>query len=252
MLVYYKACAALLIFLIGIIGAAYPLKKRHVPRQTESIKLGESLASGIFLGATFFHMLPEAIQLCKNSLPHMTFPIAETICVFGFLLMLTLEGLSHSCSKLQSKHSIPYILALILIIHAITEGIALGMGATLAETSMLLIAILVHKASESFALCVTLLRHQLPTQHTIMILIFFALMTPLGIAGGATINLMTLIDNGQLLAGIFNAFAAGTFLYISTLHHAHFHDHEKDSRGLLELFSLLFGAFSMGLIALWT
>ena len=253
-LLFYKTLAALIIFAIGVITAILPLRKKYVPtEQVESAEIGEALASGIFMGTAFFHMLPDSIKLFDHLYGSLVYPVPELICVFGFILLLFLERLSLTKTKLGSKHSIPYILSLILIIHALTEGAALGIGETYSETIMLLIAIIAHKGSESFALCTILLRHELPFKQIIFIVVFFALMTPLGILGGAGINLLALTNHGELIAAIFNAFAAGTFLYISTLHHVHFHKHAHDERqGLLEFFSLVAGVIAMGAIALWT
>lgn len=247
-LIYYKAIAALVIFLISLVFAVYPLKKKLALKHTESLELGEALASGIFLGAAFFHMLPDAVKIF-NHLPNpIPYPIPEAICVLGFLILLLLERLSLNRA---SSDSIPYIIALILIIHALTEGAALGIGTTLSETLMLLIAIAAHKGSESFALCVTLLKHQLSIRKVALIVIFFSLMTPLGISLGTMVTQSATLSS-ELIAGIFNAFAAGTFLYISTLHHIHFHQHSKDTQGLLEFASLVIGVVAMGVIALWT
>jgi zinc transporter 1/2/3 len=251
-LVYYKALAALIIFMVSMAIAIYPLRKQRALKPTESFELGEALASGIFLGAAFFHMLPDAIQLFNNLYGTLSYPIPEVICVMGFLLLLFLERLSLTTHSVQSKNSIPYILALILIIHAVTEGAALGIGKTFSEAMMLFIAIVAHKGSESFALCVILLRHQLPFKRILLIVIFFALMTPLGISLGTAVNEFAFAREDMLIAAIFNAFAAGTFLYISTLHHIHFHQHERDTQGLMEFASLAAGVGAMALIALWT
>jgi solute carrier family 39 (zinc transporter), member 1/2/3 len=251
-LIYYKTIAALLIFLVSFAIVIVPLKKKHLPKHAKSIEVGEALASGIFLGAAFFHMLPDAIKIFDHLYGTLSYPIPEVIAVFGFLLLLFLERLSLVNSTIPSNTSILYILGIILVIHALTEGAALGMGSTLSETLMLLIAILAHKGSESFALCITLLRHQLPFKRVAVIIIFFSLMTPVGISLGAIVNQFMFARNGELVAGIFNAFAAGTFLYISTLHHIHFHQHTKDKPGLLEFISLVAGTLIMGVIALWT
>ncbi len=248
-LLVYKLIAALLIFLVSIISIIHPLKKKHAPKHSESAHLGDALASGIFLGAAFFHMLPDSIRLFNHLYPVMTYPLAEWISVMGFLFLLLLERLSLNYSAKSALHAIPYLLALILIVHALIEGAALGIGETFTETIMLFIAILAHKGSESFALCISLLRHQLPLKRILYIIIFFALMTPLGIACGAMIQHFTLMKNGELAAAIFNAFAAGTFLYISTLHHIHFHQHTEDTQGLIEFACLLFGTMMMGAIA---
>lgn len=251
-LVIYKVIASVLIFLISIATIIYPLKNKSVFKHAESIGLGEALASGIFLGAAFFHMLPDAINTFTRLYGNASFPIAEAICVAGFLFFLFLERLSLSFPAMRAKNTIPYMLTITLIIHALIEGAVLGIGPSFSEALMIFIAILAHKGSESFALCIILLRHQLPQRRIISIIIFFSFMTPLGIWLGTAINLITFARDGALAAAIFNAFAAGSFLYISTLHHIHFHQHTKDTQGLIEFICLLFGTIAMGTIALWT
>jgi len=249
-LISYKALAALFIFLVSAGTALYPLKNK-TRHQTHAMAAGEALASGIFLGAAFFHMLPDSIRLFSKVYGSAAYPVPEAVAVFGFLLLLLLERLSPGKSS-ASNNSIPTVVAVILIIHAVVEGTALGIGSTLSETVMLFIAILAHKGSESFALSIILIRHQIPTRRIMMTIIFFALMTPLGIGFGTVVNLLSIFQNGALAAAMFNAFAAGTFLYISTLHHIHFHKHgREDGQGLLEFISLVFGAVMMGVIALW-
>lgn len=247
-----KIIAAVVVFIAGLATAIYPLKKKHALSHTESFELGEALASGIFLGAAFFHMLPDAIKLFGQVNNAMTYPIPEAICLSGFLLMLFLERLSLTRSAQHSKLSIPYILAIILIIHALTEGAALGIGTTLSETTMIFIAIIAHKGSESFALCITMLRHHLPTRRIMAIIVFFALMTPIGIGLGMILHQLAFVgDQGKLLAASFDAFAAGTFLYISTLHHTRFHQHSEETHGMTEFACLVLGLVTMGVIALW-
>ena len=126
-LFYYKAIAALLIFLVSIATAFYPLKRKAVLSHPESIELGEALASGIFLGTAFFHMLPEAIRLFAQIDPTISYPLPEAICIGGFLLMLFLERLSLTASSRHTFLIIPYMLTVIIMLHALIEGAALGM-----------------------------------------------------------------------------------------------------------------------------
>lgn len=245
----YKLVAALLIFLTSLVISLYLLTRQHALHHGEQAGIWEALASGIFLGAAFLHMLPDAIRSFSHLYPDITYPVPELVAVGGFLLLLFLERISLTNATVGNKNYIPYILALTLIIHAVSEGAALGLESAYAETSMLLIAILAHKGSESFGLCLILLRHGLPYRHIFFTLIFFALMTPLGIFVGQSISSSS---GSQLTASLFTAFAAGTFLYISTLHHVHFHHHENDGRGMLEFLCLALGVGMMGLIAAWT
>src|SRR3990167_3970128 len=204
--------AGLIIFLMSLLPSLYWLKKQKLTHG-EFFELGEAFASGIFLGAAFFHMLPDAIRAMTILNMPFAYLLPEIICVLGFLLLLFLERLSLQKAPISTAISIPYILIIILVIHAITEGAALGLGATLTETLMLLIAIVAHKSAETFALCVTLLRNHIPLRQIILIILFFSLMTPLGIGIGTELNLLTIAQHGIFITALFSAFAAGTFLY---------------------------------------
>src|SRR3990167_2792011 len=102
----YKTIAALLIFIVSIATAIYPLNKLKANREidhTESFELGEALASGIFLGIAFFHMLPSSIDTFQKLFLNISYPIAEIICMSGFVLLLFLERLSLDRSLFSSQ-----------------------------------------------------------------------------------------------------------------------------------------------------
>lgn len=250
-LISYKFIAALIIFIVSLIAAYYPIKRQQLQRHLESRQLGEALASGIFLGAAFFHMLPDAIHIFKQLYGTLNYPVPEAICVMGFLFLLFLERLSLS-RVFYRPNTIPYLLAIILMVHALIEGAALGIGHTFSEAGMIFIAVIAHKGSESFALSIAMIRHTLSLRKILGIVFLFACMTPIGIGLGALINAYSFAPSGALIAGIFDAFAAGTFLYISTLHHVHFHQHQEDKQGLVEFSFLVLGVALMGIIAIWT
>src|SRR5690606_6074731 len=119
-----------------------------------SYEFGEAFASGVFLGVAFLHLLPHASDIFATLLPSIHYPFAEAICVMSFLFFIFLERLSLVNTAFKPTHNIPYIMSLILIIHALLEGATLGIEKQIAEASLIFIAIIAHKGSASFALCI--------------------------------------------------------------------------------------------------
>lgn len=248
--IFYKVIAGILIFITSLASVIYPLKLRAHPSHHPILELGDAFASGIFLGAALFHMLPDASYTFNAVLGQAHYPLAESFCAGGFLLLLFLERLAQSLpSKFGSVNCVPYTLAFILIVHALIEGAVLGVNDTLSAAFVIFLAIIVHKGSESFALAVILNRSQLTLVRVIGIVGLFSLMTPIGIAIGTVMTTAFQFKSGQLITAAFNAFAAGTFLYMSTLHHINHHARQHEAEGLLEFASLLAGLMVMALLA---
>ncbi len=251
-LIFYKTIAGILIFITSLVAAIYPIKVRAHPQHHPILELGDAFASGIFLGAALFHMLPDAISGFANTLSHMNYPVAEFFCACGFLVLLFLERLAQCMPHLKkAKHVMPYMVALILIIHSLIEGSVLGINATITTAFVIFIAIIAHKSSESFALAVILNRNQITLKKMIFIVGLFSLMTPAGIVLGTTMASLLQYKSGQLWTAGFNAFAAGTFLYMSTLHHINHHERMHEAENLSEFFFLFAGLSVMALLAKW-
>jgi zinc transporter 1/2/3 len=252
-LLIYKTLAGIIIFITSVLTVAYPLKVRAYPTHHRLLELGDAFASGIFLGAALFHMLPDAITDFAAALRNTQYPLAEFFCASGFLLLLFFERLSDNTHEHHdhTHGTIPYVIATIIIIHSLIEGAVLGTYTTLASATIIFVAIIAHKGSESFALAVTLNRSNLSLRNTIILLLLFSLMTPLGIGLGTILSLSLQYKKTQLITAGFNAFAAGTFLYMSTLHHINHHQSVHKGEGLIEFFALLGGLFLMAGIAVW-
>ncbi len=248
----YKGLAAILIFVTSSIAIIYPIKTRAYPAHHPLLELADAVASGIFLGAALFHMLPESIAGFQEMLGHVHYPIAELCCASGFMLLLFFERLSVYTSGIAHSTHIPYAFIFILIIHALIEGAVLGINTTLSTAMIIFFAILAHKSSESFALAVILNRSHLSLKNVILLVGLFSLMTPFGILLGMLISDAITWGTGQLLAATFNAFAAGSFLYMSTLHHVNHHASRHQNESLREYGALFSGLAIMAMIALWT
>jgi zinc transporter 1/2/3 len=250
-LVIYKLIAGLVIFIASLTAVAYPLKIRALPTHNHWLELGDALASGIFLGTALFHMLPDAIQEFTAVLGSVHYPLAELLCASGFLLLLFFERLSGNTAEHQHTTS-SYIIAIIIIIHSFIEGAALGINTAFSTAAIIFLAITIHKSSEGFMLAVTLNRSTLSLRHILILSGIFVLMTPIGIIVGTSLSDVFAYRNGQLLTAGFNAFAAGTFLYISTLHHINHHQRSHHGEGLMEFFAILAGLAIMAGLAVTT
>lgn len=251
-LLFYKLIAGILIFITSVIAVIYPIKMRAHPEHHPILELGDAFASGIFLGAALFHMLPDAIGEFSNFFPAIHYPAAEYLCACGFLVLLFLERLAKCVPQMkEAKQVMPYMVALILIIHSLIEGGVLGINTTMTTAFILFVAIIAHKSSESFALAVVLNRSHISFKKILMIVSIFSLMTPLGIVLGTTMSSFLQYQSGMLWTAGFNAFAAGTFLYMSTLHHINHHERRHEAENLLEFLFLFLGLGVMGLLAWW-
>ncbi|EAY15566.1 transporter, Zip family-related protein [Trichomonas vaginalis G3] len=118
------------------------------------------------------------------------------------------EMFSDKCRKL----SIPTIsLYIIMCIHSITAGLALGILKKLDGVIAILCAIVGHKPVEAFAISLVVIKER---PHKFLfwpLIIFYTLMTPLGIIVG--ILVVEFVQN-NLALGIVSAFSAGTFLFV--------------------------------------
>jgi len=249
-----KLSAALIILLISLIAGLWPLRAKTTDRNKTFFAFGEAFASGVFLGAALLHMLPDAENGMRAAIGHVHFPIVNTLCLLSFTLLLFIEKVAVQISddKLIEKNSIvPYILAIVLSIHSIIAGAALGINSTLGGAIVIFIAIIAHKGSESFALSMTVKRSRLSHAHMRTLISIFSIMTPIGIIAGAGFTEIMELQNGQLTEAGFNAIAAGTFLYIATLHSIDQQFIQSKAKHLRSFFALLLGLLLTGTIAIW-
>src|SRR5438876_54621 len=82
------------IFMVTIISVIYPIRAHIHSNHNHLLDLGDAFASGVFLGAALFHLLPESIHYFQQMRPDLHYPMAELLAAGGFLLLLFLERLS--------------------------------------------------------------------------------------------------------------------------------------------------------------
>ncbi len=169
----------------------------------KSTQLLLSFSGAYLLSTTVLHLLPEVFESHQEH-------IGAYILV-GILLQTILEyfskGVEHGHVHIHSHiNKIPWLLFLSLYIHAFVEGIPL---ATI-ENSTLLWAIVVHKIPISIVLVAFLLKSDFLKKHALMLIILFALMSPLGSFLSEKIPFFATYQHA------ITAIVIGVFLHIAT------------------------------------
>lgn len=217
-----KALAALAILIVGVAGGAIPLLAARHHASHRVLSLGNALAGGIFLGAGFLHLLPEASEALGEVVEY---PLAPLLAAVGVCMLLlidrvvleTIHPVGREHGEEARKPIYPMVLLVILSIHSVIAGIALGLEAEVATSLLVMIAILFHKGSAAFALAVSVFASGAGTRRVRRTLAIFVTMTPLGIAIGTGASSLFDGQMATLIEGSFNALAAGTFVYVAIL-----------------------------------
>lgn len=253
----FKIIAFIAILITGISGGFVSLRLAASKRSKRLFSFGNAFAGGIFLGAGLIHMLPDAhdnlSQLSTN------YPWAFLICAIGYLIVLLLEKVvakSHSAvadslAERPQASIYPYMLILVLSIHSIIAGIALGSESTIGLSIVIFIALISHKWSAAFALGVSLIEANIRKTKIKKIIILFAFATPLGIIMGASLCACLTGNAEGIFEGSFDAIAAGTFLYIAIAHVLAKEFKQQADRWQKFLMATA-GLGLMALLAIWT
>lgn len=195
-------------------GAGYVALRHGTHSLPHEHPCGEAFASGIFLGAALFHMLPEAHHAFLTILGTPHYPYGNVLCAASFIGLFTIELVLQRWQ--QQPRYIASLLLSLLAIHSLTEGAAFGISQGWQNLFVIFLAIMAHKGSASYALVRQLQRYQEKRAHGY--LLFFSTMTPLGILLGNSLLQLTTIQSSMLITACFYAIAAGSFLYIGIIH----------------------------------
>jgi zinc transporter 1/2/3 len=144
----------------------------------------------------------------------------------------------------NSQMTVPtYSLYLIMNIHSIIEGLALGIQHKDSSLIAIFCAIIGHKPVEAFALSLIILKDK-PTKLLFWILVFvYTIMTPIGIA--AAIIIAKEFDSPWVLGSI-AAVSAGTFLFVGCHEWAEMFEHKAEWNCAEK--SWHFGMFAIGIL----
>lgn len=204
----FKILAALTIFAIGMGGAATSRSLR-ASEALGWLALANCFAGGIFIGAGLIHTLADSAGLFTSLLPDLDFPLWAAIAAFSVAVLLWIDQ-SLSSSESGSGGVRGFTLFIVLSLHSLLAGAALGLEPHPMQAIAILLAILAHKGSASFALGLQTNESGYWRRMTM-----FSLMTPLGVIGGTMLLSVLQNQNELYFEAAFDAVAAGTFIYVA-------------------------------------
>ncbi|MFH1591865.1 MAG: ZIP family metal transporter [Candidatus Woesearchaeota archaeon] len=167
-----------------------------------------SLAVGVLLGASFFELIPQSLELLDSAL---------IFILIGFLIFYLLENLIvvHICKESDcKKHRIGTMAIIGIGFHSLIDGIiiAVGFEVSFALGIAAAIAVIAHEFPEGIITYSTLIHAKFSKNKSFLYSILVAIATPIGaILAFPFIKNLTEPFLGGLLA-----IAAGTFLYIAS------------------------------------
>ena len=167
-----------------------------------------SFSGAFLLGITLLHIFPHLYEEESSTF------IVGIFIMIGFFIQVVLEsyskGIEHGHIHLHDFKKTPYSLFVALCLHATLEG-----GVLTAPYSLELVsAILIHKIPVSFLLGLLLFTTSKNNTLPILLLIIFAICTPLGSFIGNQFNDSFFLNTEISL--LLMAVVTGSFLHIST------------------------------------
>lgn len=189
----------ILLILTVVIGFAIG---RSIPTQQKYLTRIMAFSGAFLLSLTILEILPEVYEN-PTSIPVGIYILA------GVLLQLILEFFSKGAEHghLHMEHpdkKFPLLLFIGLSIHALLEGLPI------AEDNHLLWGILIHKIPEATMLTLFFTHGKQTLTNTVLCLLIFALMTPLGVYLAAN-NVWIIEYQTEIYAVV-----VGVFLHLST------------------------------------
>lgn len=237
-LFWLKVGFALVVLGCGLGGALLPWALGARGSNDRALALGDTFAGGVLGGAGLLHLLANGVATFHTTAPNVGYPLAFLLAGAGFMVILLIEGVivaghpeaMHGHRHSTSQHEVgwpprgetrravyPVILLLVLSVHSVILGLALGAQATLAGALIVFLAIVAHKAMAGFALGVGYRRGGFSIRRAAPQVAFFSLMTPLAIFVGGSVAALLSTHADRLFEATFDSIGAGTFLYIAAL-----------------------------------
>lgn len=238
-------------------GSVPWLVKSRSRRGRDFLAVASAFSAGVFLGAGLLHMLAEGNELLEEAMTdqiiNISFPLSFVLCGAGYFVSVASEilvlGHAHrhvavevhkqEDSELEEQNSDclddnnlaeSYLdernqelrlkvitLAVVLGIHSVLAGLALGFSSSRSSVGATMGAIVAHKLVDTFSFGVSLQSATKSLRWYWFVMVLFSLITPIGVGVGMAIIASANMERDRLyVGGIVQAFASGAFIYVAT------------------------------------
>ena len=134
-----------------------------------------------------------------------------------------------------------YLLLVALSVHALFEGLAVGLFQDINNMLQVLGALVIHKCVLAFSMNINLVQHSFSMRAVVKSSFLFSAMSPVGFGIGILMLTYASSNLGQIFSAIFQAIATGTFLYV-TFFEIFFHElNSKECHKLLKVLMMVLG-----------
>jgi len=241
------------IVVFSLLGGCLPMVRSTSHAR---LQLYLSLSAGVMLGAAFFHVMPEAMEMAGPLFGWwISLAVVGLFSVERFLAPHSHEVDDHDPPRVAAPPVAGWMAVLGLTIHTFMNGVGLA-GAVQAEANALILpglalflAILLHKPADALAISTVLGRKGTPLGKLWLVQLGFATMVPVGVVAFQATQGVIAQGLQNQVTGFALAFSAGTFLLIALsdlLPEVQFHRHNRVALFL----ALVLGVGLMGGIAL--
>lgn len=121
----------------------------------------------------------------------------------------------HHLDGKQLKGIRSFVLLIALSLHTVFEGMALGLQSTSKEVWTLFAALAIHKSIIAFTLGLQFAEHVSRTSRVLLFVVFFSLMSPLGIIVGTLISETSAGYGAEVANAVLQGLATGTFIHVT-------------------------------------
>ena len=115
------------------------------------------------------------------------------------------------------KNWLTIVLMIVLSVHSIIAGLAMGVQSSLSSVIDIFIAIIAHKWVEAFALGISMMRDGIRPLRMLLLAAVYSCMTPLGALIGTLLSLALSGDAATIFTAVTTGIAAGTFVYVAVV-----------------------------------